>query len=283
MSDILYTISQRYNSFTHSHKIVANFMMENINNIAFVTLEDMAACIGVSTTTVIRFARNLGYNGYSDMQNDIQSSLRDKISLPARLSASGRHDINQNQLLQETFDNEIKNISNTLNNLSADDLERSINTILNADHIHILGLRGSYSLAVYTMARLGQIRNNVHLVHSLGMLFPEDLVGVKKGDVCLAFFFPRYSRSAANIIAWLKKKGVFVILVTNENYSIIASYGDIILPCYVKSNSLKNSYVAPMCLINYLVSAVTLKDYDGSMAVLEETEKFLSQGYFLGL
>jgi DNA-binding MurR/RpiR family transcriptional regulator len=281
MSDILSKISEEFNTFTHSQKAVANYVIENTNSLAFSTLDDFALQIGVSTTTVIRFARALGYGGYSDMQKDIQNLIRDKVSLPERLDSSTS--IDEDQLSIDTLNNDINNINSTFESVAKEVLHKAIEEILAANNIYLLGLRSSFSLSYYMASRLGQIRQNVHLIHSVGMEFPEEIIGAKENDICIGFMFPRYSKHTATILSWFKQRGVKIILVTSQNWSVVKNYGDIILPCCVNSISFKNSFVAPMCLINYITAAVAMDDLPGAMEVLKQTEEILSQGYYLGL
>lgn len=282
MSEFLDNISNKFNSFTHSQKTIATYFMDNLDTIAFYTLENLALEIGVSTTTVIRFAQLMGYSGYSDMQKDIQSIVRNKVTLPERLSAATTH-TNQDTLLINTFRNDISNINNTLKVLSENDLEKTLDAIINSQNTFIIGLRSSFALAHYTASRLGQIKENVRLIQSAGMAYPEEIIGAKSGDVCIAFLFPRYSKTAANIVSWFKKKGVTVILFTSQSHVAVDSYGDIILPCYINSFSFKNSFAAPICLINYISNAIAFKDYERAMKTLKQTEEILNQGYYLGL
>jgi len=256
--------------------------MENINSIAFNTLDDLALKIGVSTTTIIRFARILGYNGYSDMQQDIQSKIRGKVSLPQRLNES-LINLKRDKLLIDTYENDIANIKNTFANVSEEDLKAAINSIITGKTVYVLGLRSSFSLAYYIASRLSQIKDNIRFIQAIGMTYPEEIVGAKEGDVCITFMFPRYSKMTANIVTTLKKRKVKIILFTSSNYSAIKSYGDIILPCSVKSLSFKNSFVAPMCLCNYLVAAISVENYSNAVNVLNQTEEILSYGYYLGL
>jgi DNA-binding MurR/RpiR family transcriptional regulator len=275
-------VLQIFDSLTQSQKAVANYMMENSNAIAFNTLDDLAQKIGVSTTTIIRFARRLGYSGYSEMQQKIQKQIEGKISLPERLSETSSS-FKRDQLLIDSFQNDIANLNLTLAKLSEEDLESTISTIIAGKNIYVLGLRGSFSLAHYMASRLGQIKEHVHLIQAVGMTYPEEIISAGAGDVCIAYMFPRYSKMVANIVLQLKKHGVKIILFTSQNYSVIKSYGDIILPCSIKSVSIKNSLVAPMCLSNYLVAAVATENYSNAMNVLVRIEEMLNQGYYLGL
>ncbi|CAB1245987.1 MurR/RpiR family transcriptional regulator [Ruminococcaceae bacterium BL-6] len=281
MSDILYRITDRFDSLTNSQRVVANYVSENISNVAFNTLDELALKIGVSTTTVIRFARALGYSGYSDMQQDIQSNIKGKVSLPERFSTATSH-IKRDQLLLDSFHADIENINQTLASLNESVLRRAVEAIVKANHIYLLGMRGSFSMAHLMATRLGQIKDRVRLIQAVGSIFPEEVGGATQGDLCIVFMFPRYSRMTANIVSALKKRGVLILMFTSQNYTAVKSYGDIILPCAIQGLSYKNSFVAPLCLINYLVTAVSIED-TGAKEVLERTEEMLSQGYYFGL
>ena len=161
MSDILYRITDRFDSLTNSQRVVANYVSENISNVAFNTLDELALKIGVSTTTVIRFARALGYSGYSDMQQDIQSNIKGKVSLPERFSTATSH-IKRDQLLLDSFHADIENINQTLASLNESVLRRAVEAIVKANHIYLLGMRGSFSMAHLMATRLGQIKDRLH-------------------------------------------------------------------------------------------------------------------------
>ena len=281
MVDCVTRIMQKMNKFTYSQKIIANYIIENLEVIAFNTLENLSANIGVSTTTIVRFSRSIGYDGYSNLQKDIQSSIIAKASLPERLNQIA--DKQKNNLLSDSFANDIKNIQETLTYLSEDSLREALAAISSARNVYILGMRSSFSLAFYMASRLGQIRDNIRLIQSVGMLFPEEIVGAGNGDVCITYFFPRYSKSSAVILSWLKKHGVKVILFTSMHAATVKVYGDIILPCSVNGILLKNSYAAPLCLNNYIIAELSCRDIGRSKEVLERTEEILNQGYYLGL
>ena len=281
VSDFLNRLSDKFDTFTHSQKRTANYLTDHMTDFAFSTLESLSEKIDVSTTTIIRFARVLGYCGFSEMQKDIQAELKHKESLPGRLE--GMPTISDNRLLRESFENDIKNIQRTLENLDDDALRKAIEMISNAEHIYILGMRSSFSVSHYMASQLGEIKKNVHLVQSIGMIYPEEIVGAGEKDVCVAYLFPRYSKVAANIISWLQSHQVKVILITSMNYASVSSYGDIILPCAISSVSYKNSFTAPMCLTNYMIAALAKSNYEEAKEVLSRTESILNQGYYLGV
>ena len=276
-------VNEKYNDMTHAQKTVANYVGEHPDDIAFCTLETLAAKINVSTTTVIRFARAMGYSGFSDMQDEVKREMQTKSTLPERLddliSSRGGEDLT----LQSCFATDMDNLNQTLSGLDPQELRKAVDMISGANRIYILGMRSSFSLAHYLISRLGEIKRNVSFVQSTGMIYPEEVVSAGEGDVCIAYVFPRYSKTALNILAWMRSYGVKVILFTSMNDLPIRSYGDLCFNCAINSTSCKNSLTAPMCLTNYLVAELANQNYDEAHEVLSRTEELLSTGFYLGI
>lgn len=276
-------VNEKYNDMTHAQKTVANYVGEHPDDIAFCTLETLAAKINVSTTTVIRFARAMGYSGFSDMQDEVKREMQTKSTLPERLddliSSRGGEDLT----LQSCFATDMDNLNQTLSGLDPQELRKAVDMISGANRIYILGMRSSFSLAHYLTSRLGEIKRNVSFVQSTGMIYPEEVVSAGEGDVCIAYVFPRYSKTALNILAWMRSYGVKVILFTSMNDLPIRSYGDLCFNCAINSTSCKNSLTAPMCLTNYLVAELANQNYDEAHEVLSRTEELLSTGFYLGI
>lgn len=282
MSDYYTKVTSSLGELTHSQRKVANFVLDNLDTMAFVTLDDLAARIGISSATIIRFARSLGYAGYSEMQKDIQGEIIDKVSLPERFNET-KASIKVDKLLTDTMQNDMDNIVKTVTTIPKDTLHDVVNVIGNAKTLYILGLRSSFALAHYAASRFGQIRPNVHLLQSGGMLFPEELAGMGADDVCIAFLFPRYPKMTASLLASMRKVNVKVVLFTAPNLAPVKSYGDYFIPCHIKGNAFKNSFAAPLCLIYYLATALALQHSDIANQTLQKTENVLDMGYYLGL
>lgn len=164
-----------------------------------------------------------------------------------------------------------------------EDLRKAIEIISGAKNIYVLGMRSSFAVAHYMASQLGEIKKHVNLIQSIGMIYPEEIVGAGEGDVCIAYLFPRYSKVAATMISWLREHGARVVLITSMNYGAVSSYGDVILPCAISSVTYKNSFAAPLCLTNYMIAALAKQNYDEAKEVLSRTESILSQGYYLGI
>ena len=206
-----------------------------------------------------------------------------KSTLPERLdnliSSRGGEDIT----LQSCFAADMDNLHQTLSGLDPQELRKAVDMISGANRIYILGMRSSFSLTHYLTSRLGEIKRNVSFVQSTGMIYPEEVVSVGEGDVCIAYVFPRYSKTALNILAWMRSYGVKVILFTSMNDLPIRSYGNVCFNCAINSISCKNSLMAPMCLTNYLVAELANRKYDEAHEVLSRTEELLSTGFYLGI
>ena len=281
MNDLLSRMQEKFSTLTNSQRKVANYVGDHLNSLAFLTLDELAYRIGVSTTTVIRFARTLGYSGYSDMQQAIRTALQGKSSLPERYREATRH-VERDQLLMDSFHTDLDNIQQTLTALDPALLKASVDAIVAAKRVYLLGMRGAFSLSHMMASRLGQIKEDVRLIQAVGALYPEEVNGADEGDVCIAFMFPRYAKLTASLVSFFKKRGTRVIIITGTHDAPVRTYGDLILPCAIQSVSFKSSYAAPVCLIHYLVAAVALELPDAK-DVLSRTEEMLSQGYYLGL
>lgn len=273
-------ILERYASLSKANKHVADFFLESWETVAFSTLEELSQRIGVSTTTVIRFARELGYDGYSAIKQEIQNSLKSQETLVRRLELS-MENVQGSDFFAEAFKCDVLNLNKTIEHLSAEDINRAVQLIGTAPTVYLMGLRGSFSVAHLAATRLGQVRENVRLLSGVGNIYPEELVSVHAGDVCLIYLFPRYSKVILNAMIWMKKHGVSIILITSPSHQSLDEYADVILPCWTQAISLKSSLVAPLCLTQYLIATVTMEYADASKQTLDKIEEIMQQdGYF---
>lgn len=282
MTDFQQQIRNAYEHLTNIQRTIADYFLEHLDTIPFKRLEELADLIGVSTTSVIRFTRSIGYQGYGDMQQELQQSILGKASLPERLKSSIQAE-GDNHLLLRTFQTNVDNIQETLSVLSETVLSEAVSSIVQARNVYIIGIRGNFSVAHYLGYRLGQIKPGVHLVDGISMAYPEQVIGIQPEDICIAFLTPRYSKMTANLVSWIKRKGIKVILFTKAGNKEIHPYGDIILPCQTTGVSYKSSLTALFCVCNYLLAAVALQDHDHAMDTLANTEELLGQGFFLGI
>lgn len=277
MVDFIARVTEHSEDFTKSHRDVANYFLYNLDKVAVGTLEELAAAVGVSTTTIIRFARKLGYSGFTELQKAAQAVVFCKEE---ERRAEELADKDTDHLLKETFERDIRNIEETMRALKQEDLDLATDIMMSADNLYIFGLRMAFSLAYHSFASWGRMRKNLRLIHSTGMYHPEEMLSMKAGDACVIFIFPRYVAMSVQYLHWMKKRGVKIILVTAGTYNADHQSADVVLSCRVKSGSYQNSYAAPMALINYFTMAMVARS-DEAATLLKDSEELLGPGYYL--
>lgn len=279
-TDIIELIKEKYSIFTRSQKVVGDYILDKTDSIIFSSLDKVAAEIGVSTTTVIRFARSLGFAGYSELQEQIRKQVMYKKSLPSRLNVADEV-LEEDDLAAQVFQNDVFNIQETLNCLDKEQVKKAVDMLCEAKNISILGMRGSFPLAYSMALTLGEVKKNVRLIEGVGMAYPEEVLGMGEGDVCLVYAFPRYLRMVVDMMRGMKERGVTIILITSQAYQKLEALADVILPCFVEGYSFKSSMVAPLVLNNYIITAVTIRRSSEAKEMLALTEDWLNRGLFL--
>lgn len=275
MSDFIANMTKGFDTYSNAHKKVAQYVLYHMDSIAFKPLEEISNDVGVSTTTIIRFARVLGYSGYSELQNKIREIVLNK-SIIQKTESKGEVD----DFLRESFELDIDNLNQTLLNQNKEDLSKAIDLICSARKLFIFGLRTSYTLAYYSYIRFGQLREEVILVQSNGMTYPEELINITKDDAILVFAFPRLVRLSQEIMSWITKKEIPMILVTSTHEVMMSSNHGIIIPCQVIGQSYHNSSVAPMAMINYLSSMVATQSESVALETVKKIEDIMGEDFY---
>jgi len=281
MGNIIKLIYNNYDNYTNSERIIADYIINNFNNITYDTLSTLAQKIGVSTTSIIRFAKELDFNGYSELQESIRAyAMSDD---PFNVAKNFREIENKNisELFDSSLNKDIDNLKKTINSLSKDDLEKSIDYLAKSRRVYVIGYNESFTLAYYMAIRLGQVRESVHLLQSVGGMYPMEIASSNGKDLLVAFLFPRYSMNTINIINKVRQSGTKVLIITSNNIGKIKGFGDIILPTFVYGSGVRESYIAPMSLCSYLASSVALVNPEESSKLINYTERVLQTGYYL--
>ena len=266
MPSFFQRLNEHSSKFSPAHKTAAGFFLYHLDEAAFNTLQETADAVGMSTTTIIRFARQLGYEGYSDMQGDIRDILLKK-SLPEIPELEDR---SLSKTLTETFQVDMQNLELTLKAQKQSDLDQAVRYLAEGKRIYIVGMRTSYALANYAFIRLGQLRRNVQVITNLAGAYPEEIVSATKDDVVLAFAFPRISRLTVAMLNWLRSKQVPVVLITSVTSMQEGITGNVIIPCQVVGASYQNSFVAPLSILNYLSTSLAKVMGKTSPALLKD-------------
>ncbi len=271
--NVLNLIQGRMHEFSKSHKKIGAYILEHFDKAPFVTAAKLGQLVGVSESTVVRFASELGYGGYPEMQKAIGASMRKKLTASQRVSVtSGR--VENNDVLAYVLASDMNNIRSSLEQINRADFEQIVEAIVRAKSIYILGVRSSASLASFFGFYLNLISPNVHNVRAgtSSELF-EEIMRIDKEDVFIGISFPRYSKRTLKAIDYAKNCGATVIGITDSPSSPLAGAADLCLEACSDMASFVDSLVAPLSVINALLVAISMRRQEETMKTLDRLEK----------
>lgn len=258
-------------NMTKSEQKVAAHYFKAPEDFAFNTLGFMADKIEVSTTTVIRFCYKAGFDGYKDFQESVKENLKFFKTLPDKFLRTVDNAEN-NLHFGKTINNTVYCINKTFENISEEKIGASVDLIKSATRVFCFGLKESYSLAHYTYTRLMSIRNDVFMLSAGSSGEIESLLSLKENAVCIFFLFHRYTRLSVKILEALKKFKIKVILITSPPSDEIEKNAQIVFDCHVNIDSLKNSYAAPITLIDCLCDSLAVKTGEKALGYMKDCE-----------
>ncbi len=255
---LLVKIKEYSKKCSKGHKKIAEYVLSNHVSASYMTASRLSKAVGVSESTVVRFAMELGFEGYPEFQAAIRKTLKNKLTAVQRIEVASER--LGNDVLAATLQADIDNLKNTLASTSRADFESIVNMILYAKTVYIVGNRSSTSLANFMYFYFSLIFDKARLVQSVsGSDIFEQMVKIGEGDLIIAISFPRYSKRTVDAMHYAKSQGAFGVAITDSEQSPIAQLADHVLYAKNEMSSFVDSLVAPLSLINALVSAVGQK------------------------
>ena len=272
-NELLNRINNKYSSMSKGQKLLATYITDNYDKAAFLTAAKMGETVGVSESTVVRFATYLGYKGYPEFQNALEELVRNKLTSIQRMEVTyGR--ISQSEILQEVLRSDADKIKTTLDKIDHNAFEAAVNTILNAKRIYIVGIRSCAPLASFLGFYLNLMFDHVTLLttNSSSELF-EQMVRINEKDVIIGISFPRYSMRTLKALEFANNRNAKVITITDSVHSPMNLYSSCNLIADSDMASIVDSLVAPLSVINALIVALCMKkqkEVAGTLTMLEE-------------
>ena len=212
---LLSKIEGCYSSMSKGHKRIADYITENYDKAAFMTAAKLGDTVGVSESTVVRFASELGFSGYPQLQKTLQEVVKSRLTSVQRMEAAGGED-----MLEHAFSSDIETIKATRESISREAFNASVEAINRAKHIYVLGVRSAASLASFAAFYLNFVYDSVTLIEPAGTGEAFDQAfRINKDDVCIAISFPRYSKQTINMLRFISDRGATVISVTDSDPS----------------------------------------------------------------
>lgn len=258
-SDILALLQEKELNFSKGQRSIARFITESYDKAAFMTASRLGKTVGVSESTVVRFAVELGYDGYPSMQKAMQEMVLNRLTSVQRIEVTNDR-IGGQDIVSMVLQSDMDKLRQTGEMVSREDFQAAVNAILGAKRIYIMGVRSTAPLANFLGYYLNYMFNNVHLITTSGAseMF-EKIVGVNADDVVVAFSFPRYSTTTVKGVQYCRSTGATVIGLTDNKMSPLGQNCDHVLVAKSDMVSLVDSLVAPLSVINALIVALAAK------------------------
>ena len=261
-TEISQRISKAFPKLSKGHKKIANAVVYQYEKVAYMTAAKVGQLVGVSESTVVRFASELGYTGYAEFQQAVQELVRRKLTPNQRIEVTKQR-MGKNDILETVMESDISKIKYTLANLDKTTFSNAVNAILTAKTVYIMGARATEPIAKLLHYNLSLIFDNIRFVNptSSTEVF-EQMFSICEEDVIIAFSFPRYSTKMVRGVKFARSKGASVIVFTDSDISPLAEHATHLLTAQSDMASFMDSLVAPVSIINAIVVEITSRCED---------------------
>lgn len=258
-TDLLSLLKQRMPEFSKGQKKIAAYLIEHFDKAAYITASRLGKAAGVSESTVVRFANEIGFEGYPQMQAALQEVSRNMLTAVQRMEVASSN-IDADDVLNKVLHSDIEKIRKTLEDMDKKDFDNAVETIINAENIYVIGTGSAAALASFLNLYLNHIFNNVRSVGSSSISDVYDnILSIGENDVLIGLSFPRYSSRTLKAMRYAQSKNANVIAITDSKTSPIAEIADHLLIARSDMASFVDSLVAPLSLINALIVALGLR------------------------
>lgn len=275
--DVLAVIENSSAGFSKGQRRIAKYILENYDKAAFMTAGRLGVTVGVSESTVVRFAAELGYDGYPGMRKALQEMIRNRLTSVQRIEVA-KELIDDSNVLEAVLSADMEKLQKTIEEIDSASFDAAVDAIINAKHVYIVGMRSSTALASFMGYYLNILRDNVYLLHDTAVSeIYEQVLRIGEGDVFIAMSYPRYSTRTVKAMRFVKSAGATTIGLTDGDSSPLVELSDILL--YAKSDmvSFLDSLIAPLSLINALIVSIGLRSKDALSDTFKRLETIWSE------
>lgn len=275
--DIFSVLKSKETSFSKGQRRIAQYILESYDKAAFMTANVLGKTVGISESTVVRFAVELGYDGYPSMQKALQEMVVNRLTAKQRIEVTNDR-IGDKNVLSMVLQSDMEKLRQTGETVDRDAFEAAVNAVLGAERVYIIGVRSAAPLASFLGYYLNYMFQNVHILTASGAseMF-EKIVGVNSKDAVIAFSFPRYSATTLKTAQYCHSTGATVIGVTDTKLSSLGQCSDHVLVAKSDMVSLVDSLVAPLSVVNALIVAIAAKKEKELSKTFQELEHVWSE------
>lgn len=256
--DLMRIIQSKFTRLSKGQKLIADFILKHYDKAAFMTAAKLGQNVGVSESTVVRFAIELGYDGYPKLQKSLQELVKTKLTAVQRLEMTNDL-VDEENALKSVLKADMENIRTTMEKVNQKTFDSFVDNIVEAKKVYIIGLRSSSALSEFLGFYLNLILNKVVVLqHGMSDIY-EQMLNLGPEDVIIGIGFPRYSIKTVEILKFARDRGARVLCVTDSLLSPLAAISDLTLIAQSNMASFVDSLVAPMSIINAIIISVGLK------------------------
>ncbi|MFO7245288.1 MAG: MurR/RpiR family transcriptional regulator [Thermaerobacter sp.] len=266
----------RYEQLSGAHRRIAEYILANANRAAFMTAARVGRAVGVSESTVVRFAAALGYPGYRHLQRALQEGVRAQLTAAERLELTEADEDAPEGVLERVLRTDMDNIRATLQDLQPEAFRRALDIIERATRVFVVGQRSAAAVSYYLSFYLSYLRPHVIPLDDASIMF-ERLVDLGGSDAVVAVSFPRYSRLTYDVLKLARDRGAARVAITDSVVSPMARIADVSLTAHTPMVSFADSLVAPLSVANALITALALRRRTETQRTLEILERIWEQ------
>ncbi|MEH7549682.1 MULTISPECIES: MurR/RpiR family transcriptional regulator [Bacillaceae] len=276
MENPILKLKDKASKLTETQRKVADYIIKNPLDVAFLTVDQLAGIVGTSTTTIMRLTFSLGYSGYAEFQKGLQEILRSQAAPQTRLEIN-LLDLNQSNLWQRCAEHQLQNIQSTFEMITVETLDQTLEMIVSAERIICTSVRSGMPVAQYLTFGLNRLLGNCDLIVSDLSDWIDKVASLTSSDLVIAASFPRYARRTVEFVNAAKEKNAKVISITDSYSSPLVKYSDLILPCSSSSIAFHNSAISSIFVADYLISALAINYPEKVKSRLDEVNSILTK------
>jgi len=270
--DLMRLIQGKFIRLSKGQKLIAEYILKYYDKAAFMTAAKLGVSVGVSESTVVRFAIELGFSGYPKLQKALQELIKNKLTTVQRLELKNDY-FSDGDALKGVLKADMENIRATLEKINQNTFEEVVKNIFEAKRIYIIGLRSSTAIAEFLGFYLNIILQNVKIVsYGISDVF-EQMINVGDGDLVIGIGFPRYAAKTIDALKFSQDRGAKVVALTDSLLSPLASQADYTLIAQSNMASFVDSLVAPLSVVNALIIAVGMREKENISDIFGNLEQ----------
>ena len=281
-SDLIGYLDSILENLTPTQKVLANYLIHNLDEAAFLSADEMAQKIDTTPSTVVRFAKQIGFKGFPELRNHLRNLLIRKVSTIGQFQYAKNISVKEDDVIYASFMKDIANLNKLFKMKNDEDIRKFVQILTAAEKKFIIASRSLFSMGHFFFFQARKILPGVAFIHNYDGGIFDLLNELSPDDVVVAFSFPRYNSTTINFSNIARERGVPVISITDTRISPLYQISRVALFCPHESSSFFTSAAASMALVNAIISELFYQNYQSAMKNLELEESLLLKLNILG-